>query len=299
MSTSRLVMVLGLALLTAASGCHRKPARQGAGQGKGARDAAARLREAAPKSNLTVTMAENRFVVDDEIGRRLLEADVDAADGKMTAGQGIDGVVKMAKTRARLFKAGKLQMTMETNAATWDGKQLVSQAPVHAVTAEQDKVIDATQATWTAGTGQIDLQTAKLHSMAGKKVEFTADAPRASVLDKVATMNSGATGKSAAGDTMRGDRVRWNFDTKLLEANGNADFANTDGGRLQADTVKWNLGTGKLDATGRVRLTDEGTVVTGARLAADTKLKRGRLSGGTRVVMKKGALGKSLAKKNG
>ena len=48
---------------------------------------------------------------------------------------------------------------------------------------------------------------------------------------------------------------------------------------------------------GNVTLAEEGTTVTGQRLRADIKLKRGRLSGRTRVVMKKSLPSTLAAKK--
>ena len=54
-----------------------------------------------------------------------------------------------------------------------------------------------------------------------------------------------------------------------------------------ANYMRWHMGTGKLEAQGNVVVRDTGTQVYGQRLVSDTRLRRGRLTGGTRIHMQK------------
>ena len=280
-----LILALGVGL----AGCTRKPVKEGS-----LRD---RLRDklddkVKDETKLTVAMSGNQFTVDDDKGNRLLEADVKKVDGQVTPGKGIEGTVKMLESKCRLFKDGKLEMTMDSPEATWDGVRLISEKSVHAVTAAKDKIIDAKRSVWTARENILELEQAKLQSMAGKKLEMTAETPRATVKDKVATMTQGVVGRTPDGDQMKSDQARWFFTPRRMEGMGGVVLTNAQGSRLSANTMKWMLETGKVEADGNVTLTEEGTTVTGQRLRADIKLKRGRLSGRPRVVMKKSILKK-------
>jgi hypothetical protein len=250
-----------------------------------------RIRSEGP--TLDIQMSGNDFSVDDEQGRKLIEAAVENVDGKVVGG-GLDGPVKLNKAKCKLYREGKLEFTLDTPQATWDGKKLISEKPLRAVTAKGDKVIDAEKGAWTASNNQLDLERAKLQSMAGKKVEMTAEAPKAVVLNKIATMAQGGIGRNPDGDQMTASQCKWHFEPQRIEGTGSVILTNTDGGRLTTNSLKWTIPTGKVEADGNVVLTDEGTRVTGQRLRADTKLKRGRLSGATRVVMTKGLPLKSL-----
>jgi hypothetical protein len=211
-----------------------------------------------PPPPATITSEASRFTVDDAQGKRMIEATAAKVTGSMVAGKGMQGPVRMLNTKCRLFKNGKPDMDMESPEATWDPakKQLTAEKQAHAVSADKKTILDGSRAVWTAQTGHLSLWDAKLQSMKGKQVDFNASAPRAEVQDNVANMTQGATG------------------------------ANSDGQRLTADRVKWHLDTAHLEADGHVVVTDADTRVTGAHLAADTKLKRGRMTGGTRTVMR-------------
>jgi lipopolysaccharide assembly outer membrane protein LptD (OstA) len=98
-------------------------------------------------------------------------------------------------------------------------------------------------------------------------------------------MPKGATGRTPDGDQMKGNLVRWHFGPRRLEGTGGVTLTNAKGSQVTADRLNWTMRDGKVEADGNVTLTEEGTRVTGQRLRADIKLKRGRLSGRTRVVM--------------
>lgn len=288
--TSRTALALAGFVGLGLAGCGRRPAKETSLRDQ-IRDKVAEKVPQDPK--LSAVMTGNQFQVDDENGQRILEADVKKVEGQVVPGKGIEGAVKMIESKCRLFKNGKLEMTLDSPEATWDGVKLVSHKQVHAVTAAKDKIIDAESSVWTAKGNILELQKAKLQSMDGKKLEMTAEAPKAVVKDNVATMDQGATGRTPTGDQMRARQVRWFFGPKRMEGNGSVTLVNAQGSQLTSNTMRWNLATGKLEADGNVTLTEEGTTVTGQRLRADVRLKQGRLSGRTRVVMKKSALKKN------
>jgi hypothetical protein len=253
-------LACGLPLL---AGCGRPAVPPQAVSGAVQRELRQREKEAAP---LDVETRGGAFSVDDEKGRRLIEAKVGKMTGSVRAGVGLHGPVRLETVECRLFQDGKPQMTLKTPAAVWDGKQLVSDKTVHAVTTDGRTVIDARKATWTAEGGRLLLERAKLQGMKGGKVDFTAEGPRADVLNGIVTMPAGGTGRSAEGQQLTAGHVRWNLDTSRLEAHRS------------------------------VVLTDAGLRVAGERLVADTKLKKGRLTGGTRVLLQDG---KKLAQAKG
>jgi hypothetical protein len=273
--------LLGLAAATI-SGCGNKPRHAKTLRQQIQKKLADQVK---PEQTLDITMQNNNFTVDDEKGFRLLEAQMQQAEGQATPGKGLQGLVKMKTAKCRLFKAGKLQMTLESPEATWDGLQLVSDKPVHAVSAGNDKIIDAQKSVWHAKEAKLDLDTAKMQSVEKGKVTLVTDAPAAFVQDNIATMPKGAVGKTPDGDTMKGNTARWLFTEKRLEAKGNVVLTNAQGKQCTSDSMKWALDTGAVEADGNVVLTEEGTRVTGQRLRGNTKLQKGRLSGRSRVVM--------------
>jgi len=208
---------------------------------------------------LDVSTRDNSFSVDDKDGKRLIEAQVRNVDARITPGKGLDGPVRMKQAKCRLFKAGKPQMELESAEAIWDGKKLYTEKSAHAVSSDKLTVMDAGKAVWTADTGHLSLEAATVKQMKNGKVDFTADAATAQVVEKVVTMPAGATGR------------------------------NQEGQQLTAQHVKWRLESGKLEANGNVVIidTNANTRITGQRLAADTRLKKGRLSGGARIHLKK------------
>lgn len=202
----------------------------------------------------------NKFTVDDEKGLRMLDAKVERVDGSVKPGIGMQGPVKLIKVKALLHQKGQPQLNVDAPEGTWDGKLFIAEKTVHAVTADGTTVIDAQRAVWTAATGKLDLFDAKLKTLKGGKEDFSGEAPRAEVLDKVITMPTGGQGR------------------------------NPEGQHLRANRIRWNSTTGRLEAQGNVVLTDENMQVTGQRLTSNTKLKKGRLSGGSRLRMQKSAL---------
>lgn len=214
-------------------------------------------------STLKVTGDRNSFAVDDEKGRRLLEAKVQHVEGAMRPDQGIQGPVLMKQVKARLYQEGKPQLDLVAPEATWDGLRLLAGKTAHGTTPDGETVIDAQKAIWTAGNGALDLDDAKLASLEKGKTTFTAQAAKAKVLGDVITMPAGAVG------------------------------TNPEGKRLKANHVRWFRSSGKLEANGNVVVADKDTEVSGQRLSADTRLQKGRFSGNTRVRARAGKLGLS------
>ncbi len=210
----------------------------------------------------TVAGTNNQFTVDDPKGRRLLESHVKHLDGLLGNRSALQGPIELHDSHSRLFQKGKFQMTLDSPHSTWDGSRLISDTPVHGVTADEKTIIDARKATWVSDSGLLILETARMQSMKGGVVEFTAEGPYAEVLNDVVTMNRGGSGRNKEGQSMRGDRVRWNLKTNIL------------------------------DAEGHVVVDDPGTRVTGQRLHSDTKLQRGRVWGQTRTVMQRSGPGR-------
>lgn len=196
---------------------------------------------------------DNKFNIDDEKGTPIIQADVAKVEGAFTPGKGPEGPVKLTTVKCRLYQQGKPQMDFQAPFATWDGKQLVADRTAHAVTADGKTVVDAQRAVWTASTGHLDLQQAKVQGMKQGKLDFTAEGRVAHVRGPVVNLPSGGRGQ------------------------------NSEGQRLQADRVVWQRETGKLEANGHVTLTDVDTVITGQKLLADTRLKRGKMTGGARI----------------
>jgi lipopolysaccharide export system protein LptA len=280
-------MLLALALLGAAAGagCNTKPRR--AEQPERRRPNPLRRAAQDPALSLSIGMQGNRFQVDDDVGRRLLTADVRKMDGKVLPGKGIDGPVRMVEARCRLYDRGKHRLNLTSPEATWNGEQLVSDRPTRAVTAEGDRIMDAAHAAWTASNNRLDLTQAKLQSLQQGRLELTAEAPTAWVQHQVATMPGGAAARTPAGEEMSARSVRYHFQARRLEGEGNVLFRQPDGRQLRAERIRWEMETGRLEADGNVELVGDGARVTGQRLRADTKLQRGRVSGGTRVVLKR------------
>jgi hypothetical protein len=216
-------------------------------------------------STLKVTGERNSFTVDDEKGRKLLEAKVEHVEGAMRPDKGIEGPVRMKQVKARLYQEGKPQLDLVAPEATWDGVKLLAEKTAHGTTPDGETVIDAQKAVWTAGNGALDLDAARLTSLEKGKTTFTAEAAKARVLGDVITMPAGATGTSA------------------------------EGKRLKANHVRWFRESGKLEANGNVVVSDQSTEVSGQRLSADTRLNKGRFSGNTRVRARAGKF--ALSKK--
>lgn len=206
---------------------------------------------------LIVKGTDNDFTVQDAKGKMILTAKVEHVQGAVATGAGLQGPVNMIKAKCRLFQEGKPHMDMVTDAATWDGKQLITQAPAHGVATDGTSILDAHRATWTAETGHMAMQQGKMQSLKNGKTEFTAQGARVEVQDRVVNIASQARG--------------WN----------------PDGQQLTSDRARWWMDSGKLEADGNVVVTDESTRVTGRHLRSNTKLKKGRLTGGTRAVIKK------------
>jgi len=214
-------------------------------------------------STLSVSGDRNSFVVDNEKGQRILEAKVERIDGAMRPDQGIQGPVLMKKVKCRLFQQGKPQLDLVAPEATWDGVKLLAGKTAHGTTPDGDTVIDAQKAIWTAAGGALDLEGATVVSLERGKPTFTAQAAKANVDGDIVTMPAGATGN------------------------------NPEGKRLQANHVRWFRDSGKLEANGDVMVADKDTEVSGQRLTANTKLKKGRFTGKTRVRARGGKIGLS------
>lgn len=211
-------------------------------------------------STIRVTGNKNSFVVDDALGNHILEAKVEQVDGAMRPDKGIQGPVLMHKAKCLLYQKGKPQMHLDAPEATWDGVRLVANKTAHGKTAEGDMVVDSRTAIWTSGTGVLQMDDAKMQSLKQGKVTFNADAPKAEVRGQLVTMPAGAMGR------------------------------NPEGQQLKANHVRLFRDTGKLEAHGNVVVTDGDTTVSGQRLQADTRLKKGRFTGATRVMAKSGKL---------
>lgn len=217
-----------------------------------------KIREEAKPSTLTFRGTKgNSFRVDDEQGRRILEAQVATVDGAVQPGKGLQGPVRLKQAKCRLFQGGRPSLDLQSPEFTWDGKELKSEQAAHAVTADGSTIIDAGRATWTAAGGVLELEQAKLQSRRGGRVDFTAEGPRARVAEGIVLLTEGAVARGDQGHEMRARRVRW------------------------------ELRTARLEATGGVEVRADGTTVSGERLLADTRLKRGRFTGKTKVRIRK------------
>lgn len=243
------------AALISAAGCRPQPSVGADSTARALRRAAREKRAGITQLPTTIVGTGNSFKIADNQGRPILEAKVEKVDGKVQMGKGLDGPVKFLKADCRLFKEGVRQLDLQAPEAVWDGVNLVAEKTAHAVTPDGNTIIDSQKATWTAASGNLDLETAKVQRLKGGKLEFTADGPKALVANQVVTMPAGGTGRNAAGQVMRADHVRWHTKTENVEARGN------------------------------VVVTDAGTRASGQRLVANTQLKRGRLSGGARIQM--------------
>ncbi|MFN3650234.1 MAG: hypothetical protein ACK47B_11700 [Armatimonadota bacterium] len=251
--------LLVVALVSVGAGCRSKRDKNQLAQ-KVRSEAREKLNDSPP---LIVKGTDNEFTVQDKRGKMILSAKVERVAGAVAQGQGLEGPVKMYKAKCRLYEDGKPHMDMESDEATWDGKQLSTQAPAHGVTTDGKMIVDGQRAVWTAETGHLDLKTAKLQAMKGKKVDFTAEGPHAEVHNRVATLNSGAKAYNPQGQQLTSRRAKWWLDTGILHADGD------------------------------VVILDQQTRVTGEHLRSNTRLKRGKISGGTRVHMARAPVGKS------
>jgi lipopolysaccharide export system protein LptA len=204
-------------------------------------------------SRIQISGDKNKFVVNDTQGRPLLEAKVERVDGAMSPTTGLQGPVQMKQAKCLLYQGGKPQMNLDAPEATWDGKTLVASKTAHGVTSDGATVLDAQKAVWTADNGVLNLEQANVQSLERGKTTFTAEAPKAEVNGNLITMPAGGVGRNPGGQ------------------------------QLSANHVKWFRNTRKLEAEGNVVVTEPGTRITGHRLVADTRLKKGKFSGGTRV----------------
>jgi hypothetical protein len=205
---------------------------------------------------MTVTGTGSAFTVDNKAGQRVIQAKLTNMQGTIKPGEGVQGAVQMKGVDAILFDKGKPSMNMTTPAATWVNKQLITDQTAHGVSADKKTVLDAQKAVWTSQGNVIDMEQSKVQGMKNGKLDFTAEGPKAHVADRWVTMNSGAR------------------------------THNEEGQQMTADHLRWNLDSGKTLAEGNVVVTEEGTRISGPKLDADTKLRKGRFTGRTRVWMK-------------
>ncbi len=259
---SREVSVQKLALfalaalwLVSASGCGRRTVGKSTSIGKALKREVMGHEKDDP-SPINVTGIGSSFTVDNKAGQRVLAAKLAGMEGTVQPGQGVQGAVQMRGVDALLYDKGQPSMTMTTPAATWVNKQLITDKTAHGVSADKKTVLDAQKAVWTSEGNLIDLEQAKVQGIKDGKPDFTAEGPKAHVADRWVTMNSGARTHNEEGQQMTADRMRWHLDIGKLEANGN------------------------------VVVTEEGTRISGPHLNGNTKLRRGRFTGRTRVWMK-------------
>jgi hypothetical protein len=198
------------------------------------------------------TQGGTTFSLDDPNGLPILKASAEKFQGLVRGSAGLQGPVTLQQARCQLFEKGKPSMTFESPEAVWDGEHLSSEKTARAVMSDGNTRIESQKAVWTAATGALAVDGAELQGFRRGKVEFTATAPHADIVQGTATMPRGALGRNAAGQQLKGDVMRW------------------------------QLRSGKLEADGHVVLTDTGIEVTGDRLRADTRLKKGRLTGSSR-----------------
>lgn len=215
----------------------------------------------APSVRFSATASDEIRVTDRE-GRPVLLAKVAKYEGEADPQTGLKGPLKLTKARCRLFEKGKLQITMTADEATWDGEKLTAEPKTHGVSADGKTVIDGGKAIWTADSGLIEMEQAQVQGLKNKKVDFTARGRRARLLNR------------------------------RVHLAGQAQAHNEEGQRLKADTIDWNMERGDLVATGNVELSEPGTTITGARLTANTRLQKGRLSGNTRLVTTRARTGR-------
>lgn len=214
-----------------------------------------RRKASSPSAPVKIESTGSTFNVANAQGKRLIDAKVGRMEGNAQSQEGLQGPVMMHQARCRLYEDGQPSIDLVSSEAVWDGKQLITKSPAHGVTTDGKTIIDAQKMIWTADTAHLALDQAKLQAMDKGKVNFTADGPKATVLNRIVTMTDGG-------------RAR-----------------NPDGDQLTADHMRWHMQTGKLEADGHVVMTQEGVRVTGRRLNADTKMKRGKVSGATRTVL--------------
>jgi len=221
-----------------------------------------------PKSSapLVVQSKDSNFSVADPQGVRIMDAQVGRMEGEVQAQSGLQGPIKMHKAKCLLYEKGQPSINLVSDEAVWDGKQLTTSSPAHGVTADKDTIIDAARAVWTSENAHLNLEQATLQQMRQGKPDFTAQGPKALVVQRVVTMDSGGKARNPAGQ------------------------------QLTADHMRWHMQTGQVQAHGNVVVTDEDTRVAGQHLDADTKLKRGRMTGATRTVLKQKATERTAKK---
>ncbi len=200
-----------------------------------------------------VTAINNQFEVKDLMGKPLIMSKVFRVTAAMGSAKGMQGPVKMEKTRSRLFQKGQAQMDLDSPEAQWDGKLLISDRPVHGVMADKSTVMDGNKAKWTAATGHLWLADAKVQAIREGKIDFTAEGPQAHVEKQIVTMDSGAVARKPDGQTLTAQHVRWNLKTGELEANGNV-VVSRPGTRITAERLKGNTQLNKGRVSGRVRV---------------------------------------------
>lgn len=199
------------------------------------------------------TSGGNKLTVDDPKGRRLLEANVFRVRGILGTPKGENQPVVFERARCRLFRDGKFHMELSSPLATWDGQHLQTTAGAHAVTADGKSVVDGRRVVWTAKTGLLEATDARYQGMKGAVVDFTAQAPRVVLADRVLNLTSGAKGRNAAGQ------------------------------EVSAGSVRVDLDSGKLEAHGSVRLVGKSSSMTCEHLNSDTKLKKATMTGRPRL----------------
>lgn len=242
------LLALGLPL----AGCVGPKKPSAAKQARQAAEREARKQEEAP---LVMRGDNNQFTVEDERGRPVLQAKVKKVNANVSVETGIQGPATFFDADCRLYQDGKPHMDLKTPEATWDGKLLVAKQDAHAVMVDGSTIIDSKSAVWTARTGFMEMETAKVQALKQGKVDFTCEGPKAKLEKQWVYWPAGAVAR------------------------------NPEGRQLKADRLQWNLKSTKLEADGRVQVLDAGTKVSGAKLRGNTRLKQGRFTGGTRVEM--------------
>ncbi|HTE21405.1 MAG TPA: hypothetical protein VK689_23830, partial [Armatimonadota bacterium] len=157
--TALTAAVLTAVVLAPLGGCARKANPESGNLSKRLQRKLNRRKDDTPP--LSIVMSGNSLQVEDAKGLRVLDAKVEKMDGKVTTGKGIDGPVRFKVAKCRLYKDGKPQLNLDAPEAVWDGKQLIAEKAVHAVTPEGDRVMDATRSIWTAANGHLELDNGK------------------------------------------------------------------------------------------------------------------------------------------
>lgn len=266
-------LLLVAPLAVSATGCHKKKKKEREAGGGGGGGGGRRNKKSSP---ILVQSSGSSFKVADPQGKPLIDANMERMEGEVQSGQGLRSPIQMHGVKALLYEKGEPNMDLTAPEAVWDGEQLIATKTAHGVTRDGKTIIDGAKTIWTSGSGNLALDDAKLQGLKDGKVNFVANGPKATVVQKLVTMPEGGTGR------------------------------NPDGQQMTGDHVKWHMDTAKIEADGHVVVLDTGVRVTGDHLKGDTKLSRGKISGHVRTELKstrnlpggkkkKGAPGKAAA----